>query len=494
MTPRLWPGEFGEMIMRLRLPQSVVQLFFWFEEAGAALWLVGGCLRDLSLGRAPVDWDFSTNLPPEDTAGLCQSLGCQTYMTGLKHGTVTVVYRNEAFEITTFRKDGPYGDHRRPDYVQFSQDITDDLSRRDFTVNSMAYSPSRGWLDPFGGLNDLNDRVIRAVGDPQKRFAEDALRILRGIRFSSQFGFRVDPETMAAMRRLGPDLERISRERVQYELNRILLSDQPGSGFRLLASLGLLQWTVPEFMPCVGFDQKSRHHHLDVFEHSLCVTESCPADLITRLAALFHDIGKPACFSEDKDGRGHFYGHERLGASMSEQIMKRLKYDRTTVQAVRLIVLHHMAHLSAPGEVRVKKLLALLGENNIRRLFRMQRADLQASRPPHDFSSIERLEAWADRIIAGHEPLTLKDLAVDGHDLIEWHVAPRERSKVLNCLLEAVYENPRLNSREQLRPLAMAMLVPQEPNAVKDGRQDAAPTDASFTVPVGRPTAARDRP
>jgi tRNA nucleotidyltransferase (CCA-adding enzyme) len=448
--------------MRLQLPQSVVQLFSWFEENGAALWLVGGCLRDLSLNRSPLDWDFATNLPPEDTAGLCRSLGCHTYMTGLKHGTVTAVYQNEAFEITTFRKDGPYGDHRHPDYVQFSARIEDDLSRRDFTINSMAYSPSRGWLDPFGGLNDLNGRVIRAVGDPQRRFEEDALRILRGIRFSSQFGFRVDPETMAAMSRLGPDLERISRERIQYELNRILLSDQPGSGFRLLASLGLLQWIIPEFMPCVGFDQKSRHHHLDVFEHSLCVAEGCPADLITRLAALFHDIGKPACFSVDKGGNGHFYGHERLGANMSEQIMKRLKYDRTTVCAVRLMVLHHMAHLTAPGEAKVKKLMVLLGEDNMRRLFRMQRADIQASRPPHDFSSIERLKTWTNRIIAGHEPLTLKDLAVSGYDLIEWNVAPRERGRVLNGLLEAVYENPDLNSREKLRPLAMAMIEPKD--------------------------------
>jgi tRNA nucleotidyltransferase (CCA-adding enzyme) len=457
--------------MDLRLPLSVVRLFSWFDEAGADLWLVGGCLRDLSLNREPLDWDFATNLTPENTAGLCRSLGCQVYMTGLRHGTVTAVYQNEAFEITTFREDGPYGDHRHPDYVRFSENITDDLGRRDFTVNAMAYSPSRGWLDPFGGLNDLNDRVIRTVGNPLGRFGEDALRILRGIRFSSQFGFRVDPETMAAMCRLGPDLERISKERIQYELNRILLSERLGSGFRLLASLDLLQWIVPEFVPCVGFDQSSRHHHLDVFEHSLSVAERCPADLITRLAALFHDIGKPACFTRDGEGKGHFYGHERLGANMAEQIMRRLKYDRTSIRAVRSLILHHMAHLSAPGEAYVKKLLVLLGEDGMERLFEMQKADLLASRPPHDFSSIERLKARISRIAADGDPLTLKDLAVNGHDLVEWNVAPRERSGILRRLLEFVYENPDLNSREGLRPLVESMIQPEDPGKAPGDRR-----------------------
>jgi tRNA nucleotidyltransferase (CCA-adding enzyme) len=382
---------------------------------------------------------------------------------------VTAVYQNEAFEITTFREDGPYGDHRHPDYVHFSEKIADDLSRRDFTVNSMAYSPSQGWLDPFGGLRDLKDRVIRAVGNPQKRFEEDALRILRGIRFSSQFGFRVETDTLAAMERLGADLERISRERIRYELNRILLSDQPGTGFRLLASLYLLRWTVPEFVSCVGFDQKSRHHHLDVFEHSLCVVENCPKDLITRLAALFHDIGKPDCFSTDTQGHGHFYGHERLGANMAEQIMGGLKYDRTTVQAVRSLVLYHMAHLSAPGDAYVKKLLVLLGKDNMRRLFDLQKADILASRPPHDFSPIEHLKATADRIVARHDPLTLRDLAVGGRDLIAWDIAPRDRGKILNRLLEAVYEEPSLNNRDKLRPLVMAMTKSEDvPDDVPD--------------------------
>jgi tRNA nucleotidyltransferase (CCA-adding enzyme) len=443
--------------MGLHLPPVVVQLFSWFQSAGASLWLAGGCLRDLSLNQTPSDWDFATNLLPEDIADLCRAFGCQVFMTGLKHGTVTVIVNNTAFEITTFRKDGPYGDHRRPDYVEFSADISDDLARRDFTVNAMAYSPLYGWLDPFDGQKDLKRCLIRTVGEPKARFEEDALRILRGIRICSQFGFHIDPDTMAAMRQFGFTLEKISKERIRDELNKILLSDRPGLGFRLLESLGLLIWTIPELIPCAGFDQRSRHHYLDVFEHALNTAENTPEALPVRLAALLHDIAKPRCFTIDEHGAGHFYGHEVVGAEIAADILKRLKYDYATIFLVQSLVLHHMAHLSKPGDAAVKKLMLLLGKDNMPRLFSLQEADLQASKPPHEFSLIDRLKAQVNRIIASQEPLSIKDLAINGYDLIHWGVAPKERGKALNRLLEAVYEDPALNTRASLRGLLRNM-------------------------------------
>lgn len=410
-------------------------------------YIVGGCVRDLLLGKTPQDWDITTNARPEEI----KSIFAKTADTGLKYGTVTVLLGGRGYEVTTYRVDGIYKDARRPEEVRFSASLKADLSRRDFTVNAMAYNREDGLIDCFGGEADLKNKTLRTVGDPGERFAEDALRMLRAVRFSCVYDLAIGEETLGAIRKNSAALSLISRERCREELNKILLSSRPGAGVDLLQEAGLLIHLVPEAALMVGFVQNSPHHHLDVFGHTLLVLDGVAAKLTLRLAALFHDIGKPAVYTEDEQGHGHFYNHHVIGAQITRLALTRLKYDRDTIERVCTLVREHMSRFHFLRDKSTKRFINRVGADNLDDLFALQEADIRGSRPPYEFERLDTLRNEVARILEQEEPLTLKDLAVNGHDLKRCGIEPgEEMGRILNALLERVLEDPGLNTRKKL--------------------------------------------
>ena len=317
--------------------------------AGHEAWIVGGCVRDVLLGRTPTDYDLTTSALPEETEAVFA--GERLIETGLQHGTVTVLLEGVPLEITTYRVDGGYTDARHPDGVTFTRSLREDAARRDFTINAMAYAPGEGLQDFFGGQADLSAGVIRAVGEADRRFQEDALRILRAIRFASVLGFELDPETDAAGRRNAPLLQKISVERVFVELSKLLCG--PGAGKILRAYPDILGVVLPELTPTVGFAQHNVHHCYDVYTHTAVAVDHVPPEVTLRLAALFHDLGKPATFSMGEDGQGHFYGHPKVSAALAEQILLRLRAPkRLREEVVRLVEVHDWPLSTEPRLIR----------------------------------------------------------------------------------------------------------------------------------------------
>ncbi len=415
---------------------------------GFEAYLVGGCVRDLCLGSTPQDWDIATSARPEQM----QQLFPQTIATGLKHGTVTVVLDGRKhYEVTTYRIDGEYADARRPAQVTFTVSLEEDLRRRDFTINAMAYNRQAGVIDPFDGTGDLQRKIIRAVGKPEERFQEDALRMLRAVRFASRLGYEIETETAQSIILKSQLLEKISKERIRDELMKILTSEQPAF-IGQLSSLGLMKYIIPEIEQGIGFDQRSVHHDKAVYAHTLAVIENVPNDPVLRLAALCHDIAKPVTFSLDEKGRGHFYGHHLVGERMTREILQRLKFDQTTLHKVCILVREHMSRLERLNEKSLKKLINRVEPENLNSLFALQIADILASKPPHDFSGVLHLQTKIEKILNEKQPLTVKDLAVNGHDLMAWGMEPGiELGQTLQWLLEKVWEDPELNMKEKLR-------------------------------------------
>ena len=392
------------------LPPNVHFCIEALEREGFSCYAVGGCVRDALLGLTPHDYDLCTAAKPDTIARIFS--GHTLVRSGEKHGTIGVVLDGEVYEITTYRTEGDYADSRHPGWVEFVEDITLDLSRRDFTVNAMAYSPKRGYADPFGGRQDLQDGVLRCVGHPETRLTEDALRILRGMRFAVRYGLRVEDDTKEAMFRLAPLMEHLARERVFDELCKLLpLVDAD----HLLSFAPVLTQAIPELAPMMGFDQRNIHHAHDIFTHTAHVTAAVPKDLTLRWAALLHDCGKPDCFSLDEQGQGHFYGHAKLGARIADQILLRLKAPTALRQRVTLLVEQHMTPLE-PDKKLLRRRLSKLGKDAVHQLLALQQADMGAK--PADDSRFAEIRRLLEEIEAENACLSIRDLALNGHDLM----------------------------------------------------------------------------
>ena len=434
------------------LSEETVTVMDALQKSGYEIYLVGGFVRDSIMGKNADDADFATNATPDEMLSVFKDF--RTLTTGLKHGTVTVIINHHPFEITTYRTEKGYSDCRHPDEVAFAEKIEDDLSRRDFTVNSIAYNPSVGYVDPFGGKKDIAKRIIRCVGDPETRFTEDALRILRGLRFSSVLSFSIDEETEKAMFKCKSLLNNISKERVFIELSKMLC----GRNIKevLLKYSEILSVVLPEIKDMKGFEQHNFHHIYDVLEHTAVVVENAPALPHLRFSALLHDCGKPDCFSLDKDGIGHFYSHASISAEKAEKALLRLKSDnKTKDKVVKLIKLH-----DAPieeNEVVIKKKLSKYGEELFFDLIELKRADTKGLAP--EFHSREehfdKLESIARKVLSEKPCFTLKSLSINGNDLAELGFEGAEIGKCLKLLLNEVIENKTENNKEALKNKAL---------------------------------------
>ena len=424
------------------IPNSVLELINTLEEAGFETWVVGGCVRDHLMGNVPHDYDCCTVAEPEQMQALFADR--QLVLAGLKHGTVGVVTEAGVVEITTFRTEGGYLDSRHPDWVKFVRDVKEDLARRDFTVNAMAYSPRRGLCDPFGGQADLKNGLLRAVGDPVLRFREDALRILRGLRFAARFGFAIEENTRNATHTEIAGLDTLARERVLTELEGFLLA---ATARDILDGAELLCRIIPELAPQLGFDQKNPHHEHDIFTHTAMVVERAPKEPILRMAALLHDLGKVDTFFLDEKGVGHFYGHAGLGAKMAEDILRRLKCSNALREEVTWLIAHHMDRFPCE-EKSARRCLSKHGLPRMERLTRLQMADFGGKVDDGDLDEWLRLLREVD---AREGALTLKTLAVKGQDLIDLGIAPgKQVGELLNRLLSMVLAGELPNDREAL--------------------------------------------
>ncbi len=435
--------------IRIDIPETPRRLIKILTDAGYPAYAVGGCVRDSILGIPPHDWDICTAALPEEMRTCFSDF--RVIDTGIKHGTLTVMCGGEGYEITTFRLDGDYSDHRHPDSVQFTHKLHDDLKRRDFTINAMAADVHGNVIDCFGGIDDLNRGIIRCVGDPDERFSEDALRILRALRFASRFGFSIDEKTARSIHKNKDLLSDISAERIQSELSGILMGKDGGvlTDFR-----DVLAVFIPEIAPCFDFDQKNPHHDKTVWDHTVCAVYSAPYDLAVRLALLFHDLGKPACFTL-KDGVGHFYGHADISAEIAASVLKRLKYDNRTLEDVTQLVKEHDCRIE-PEKPSLRRSLGRLGEEQFFRLLEVKAADQAArSNLSDDTFSKEAVVRAAEELIEAQrqkaECFSLSDLEIDGNDLIAAGFRPGKAiGDCLEYLLAAVMDEKLENEKTAL--------------------------------------------
>lgn len=434
---------------QIQIPEKASHIISVLTEAGFEAYVVGGCVRDAILGRDAADWDITTNALPSQVKALFP----RTLDTGLQHGTVTVMQGKEGFEVTTYRIDGEYLDGRHPDKVTFTPSLLEDLKRRDFTVNAMAYSGKEGLVDAFGGLEDLERRRIRCVGDPRERFTEDALRILRAVRFSAQLDFTIEEKTRAALSEFAPRLLKVSAERIQTELVKLLTSSHP-EVFRVVWETGISAVILPEFDACMDTPQNNPHHCWSVGEHTLRALPFVEPDKVLRLAVLLHDIGKPPVRTTDERGVDHFYGHAQKGAEMAGGILRRLKFDNDTRKRVaRLVQVHDDLQIAA-AQRSVRRAVYRIGADLFPDYLKVRRADIMAQNPDvrqEKLNELARIEEMYQRILEAQQCLSLKDLAVTGRDLIEAGMQPGpELGRTLNQLLELVIEHPEYNTKESL--------------------------------------------
>ena len=443
----------------MQLPQTVQYCIDALEAAGFQAYAVGGCVRDALLGLTPADYDLCSNAKPEEISRVfCAH---QQLHHGQKHGTVGVVLDGQVYEITTFRTEGGYQDSRHPDWVMFVPNVEEDLARRDFTINAMAYNPKTGYIDPYGGQQDMQNKILRTVGDPQKRFREDALRILRGARFSARFRLIPDPATMAAMEQLAPLMNQLARERVFEELCKLLLS---ATAEDLLTFAPLLTQVIPELAPSVGFLQHTPHHAYDVFTHTALVVEAVPAELSLRWAALLHDIGKPASFTLDENGRGHFKGHAKISQEMTDAILLRLKAPSALRQLVTELIGQHMTKLE-PDRKLLRRRLGKMGQEQLEQLLLLQEADMgsKGTGQCNELEQFDQIRAILAQVLAEDACFSIKDLAINGWDLQQAGYAPGpEIGKCLSWLLGQVQDEVLPNERQVLLQTAKELLEETE--------------------------------
>lgn len=457
------PTEQG--IGNVTIPVGAAAILRKLNLAGFDAYVVGGCVRDSLLGRIPHDWDICTNATPVEVTEALP--GIQILPTGIKYGTVTAMVDGVPYEVTTFRCDGSYRDGRRPDSVAFIGRLEDDLARRDFTVNAMAYHPDRGLIDPYGGRKDLADRIIRCVGDANQRFREDGLRILRAMRFASVLDFEIEALTSSAMREEVNRLDMVSPERLGMELRKLICGRNAATV--LLEHKDILFHMVPEMEPTDGCEQNNKYHYAKVFRHTLDALENANApsprfpwewaDEYTRMALLLHDIGKPMCKTTDANGHDHFYKHPAKSAVIAEAVLMRLRYSRDYVDTVVELIENHDITLT-PTKPCARRLLNKHSVEQLHRLFKLRecdnRAHSEAAYPL--FENTVKTEMVLNEVLEEQARFSLKDLAVKGGDLKEIGIAPGPgMGKILNALLDAVIDEQILNEKEPLLQLAAAL-------------------------------------
>jgi len=443
-------------MQKIEIPEAVRMILTSLQVNGFEGFAVGGCVRDSIMGRKPKDWDITTSARPEDIKRIFRN----TYDTGIEHGTVSVRFGTDTYEVTTYRIDGTYTDHRHPDSVCFSSSLEEDLKRRDFTMNAMAYHPEKGIIDLFGGREDIQNRVIRAVGDPEERFEEDALRMLRAFRFASRFGFSIETKTRQAILKKAASMSRVSVERIREELNQILCSDHPEMIGEILKT-DMLKSCLPELYAMVGCRQGTPYHCYSVDVHTYEVCRKIPKDhecvLILRWTALLHDIGKPQCKTTDREGIDHFKGHPQKSAEMAQVILRRLKFDNESRKAITLLTLLHDEDMPE-DENRMRHLLSELPDGMYPLLHAIQWADTQAKNPDH----LPAREAQLNKAMELYQKVTsegqcvkLAELAINGKDLIDLGFPKGKRvGEILQVLLEQVLDYPELNKKEILLGIA----------------------------------------
>lgn len=434
--------------MKIQLPEKVNTIIQTLQEHGYEAYAVGGCVRDSLLGREPGDWDITTSASPEET----KKLFARTVDTGIEHGTVTVLLGKEGFEVTTYRIDGKYEDSRHPTEVIFTRNLREDLLRRDFTINAMAYNDTEGIVDIFGGMDDLKRKIIRCVGNARERFGEDALRIMRGVRFAAQLGFSLEKETKEAMAELAPTLEKISAERIQTELVKLLVSDSPEL-IREAYHLGITAVILPEFDEMMQTGQETKYHRYDVGEHTVQAVCNVSPDKVLRLTMLLHDVAKPEMKTVDADGTAHFKGHDIRGEQKAKEILRRLKFDNDTIHKVTKLVRWHDYRMPAEKK-NVRKAMSKISAELFPMYLLVKRADILAHsmyRREEELENLSGLQKCYEEIVADHECVSLKQLAVTGTDLIGIGMKPgKQIGEVLNELLRIVLEYPEFNNKEHL--------------------------------------------
>lgn len=441
--------------MMINLPKDVLFILETLKKNNAEGYVVGGAVRDSIMDREVHDWDIATSATPQQVIDMFQISEIDEIIpTGLQHGTVTIMISGIGYEVTTYRIDGDYGDSRHPDQVTFVSDIKKDLSRRDFTINAMAYNPWDGLVDPFFGIDDINDQVIRCIGVSWDRFEEDPLRILRALRFSAQFGFEIEESTKLSIFNLQSNLHKISAERIQSEFCKIIVS--PGVDEVLKDFIDVIGQFIPEILPMIGFDQKNPWHIYDVFQHTVSALKSShiyTTDPITRLAIFFHDIAKPKCFVLDGNGAGHFPKHPAVSAEMTDIIMRRLKFNNKTREAVVQLVKYHDVELH-PTEKCVKKWLNRIGKEQLDKLLIVQMCDKMAQNFDYAKNFIVELHMIprvVEKVLKENQCFKIKDLAVNGNDLIELGLPKGPAiGETLNMLLQAVIDGECKNNKDDL--------------------------------------------
>ena len=434
--------------MKIELPRKVVLIIKNLQRHGYDAYSVGGCVRDSILNRKPEDWDITTSAKPEQVKRIFR----RTVDTGIEHGTVTVLIGKDGFEVTTYRVDGLYEDGRHPKEVTFTSRLEEDLKRRDFTINAMAYNDDERLVDAFGGMRDLNYHLIRCVGDPKERFSEDALRILRAVRFSAQLAFPIEPETAEAIKSLAPNLEKISAERIQAELVKLLVSDHP-ERIQDACELGITKVVLPEWDDMVGVKQNTPHHKYDVAAHTVHALQNVKNDKVLRLTMLFHDMGKPVMKTTDENGRDHFKGHAIASEQIAKTVMKRLKFDNDTIRKVTKLVAYHDYRMEPTG-ANVRRAMHEIGVELFPYYLAVRLADTKAQSSYERRGKLENIIQIRElyrNALRNKECVTLKDLAVTGTDLINLGIAPgKELGTLLNELLDMVIEDPAWNQKGKL--------------------------------------------
>ncbi len=433
-----------------QIPREVLEIIKTIEDAGYEAYIVGGCVRDMLMGRNPNDFDITTKAKPNEVKQLFK----RTYDTGIKHGTVTVLLRGQHYEVTTYRIEEDYKDFRRPERVAFVEDITLDLARRDFTMNAIAYHPIRGFVDPYHGQEDIKNQVIRCVGHPVQRFGEDALRILRAVRFSAQLGFSIHENTIAGIKSCRHLLAYISQERIRDEWLKICISPSP-KHIKILYDLDLLPYIIPELIPAFTTDQNNPYHIYNVADHILCSMEWVPPDPVLRVTMLLHDIGKSYTRATDNKGIDHFEGHVQKSAQLAKNILKRLRLDNNSINDILSLIQYHDYYLDHElSKLSIKKLLNKIGPNLFDQLLLVQEADARAKNPSKLSDTLKELQqakAYKEEIIANNECYQLKQLAIDGNDLMR-HGFPKGKQigAALEQALLYVMEHPNQNDKETL--------------------------------------------
>lgn len=443
--------------MKINMPDNANRIIHTLQDAGYEAYIVGGCVRDAVLSKEPDDWDITTSAKPMEVKALFN----RTIDTGLQHGTVTVMFGKEGYEVTTYRVDGKYEDHRRPNSVTFTGSLIEDMKRRDFTINAMAYNDDEGIVDNFHGVEDLEAHIIRCVGEPSERFNEDALRILRAIRFSAQLNFEIDESTKAAIKNQAKYLRDISAERIQVELTKLLMADHPE---RLITAyeLGVTKIVLPEFDKMMETPQINKHHAYNVGEHTIRVVKGVPGDKTLRWAALLHDVAKPATKTNDGEW-DHFYGHNEVGVDMAGDVLRRLKFDTATIDRVkRLVYWHDYGMGELPGLKSFRRALSKMGMDLFEDFTYIKRADILAQSDYHredKLKNLEILEEYYKEVVEQEQCVTVRDLAVSGKDLIEIGMKPGpELGEMLKILLDKVLDDPELNEKDVLIDLAKARI------------------------------------